>query len=67
VHELPRILSEYYLEPEYLLDIIDTIEYEIDKPPDKRKKEYKIWKDTLQKLSVKCNKLMGYKCYNFKF
>lgn len=47
-----------------VVDIVDQIEDLFSKQPDKRKKsEYKIWKDTINKLIQDCNKLCKFKMY----
>lgn len=59
-------LSEDYetFHSDYVIDYQEIIESEIANIPDKRTKDYKIWKEEINKMIVRCNKLMGLKCYN---
>lgn len=60
-------LDEEYVSliSDYVVDYQEIIESEINNCPDKRTKEYKIWKNEINALILRCNKLMGLKCYNF--
>lgn len=50
--------------PVDLMDILSVIEIESENPPDKRTKEYKLWKTELNTLIEKYNKLVNFKCFN---
>lgn len=47
-----------------VVDYYDTIEEMFSNTPDKRKKEYKLWRDDINKLIADCNKLAKNRIYN---
>lgn len=59
-----EIEEKQELVSEYVQDYVEIIEQKLLKKPDKRRKEYQIWKNEMNKYIKTCNKLANIKIYN---
>ena len=62
-----NLLHEDYVYQEYdsLVELNEVIDGAIDYYPDKRTKQYKQWKDEINKLITQYNERVKFKCFNF--